>query len=125
MDKVELAGELTPLPDAPTFVEGAIDWRGQMLPVLSMRRRLHLQAKSIQISDKLIIVHSSRRRFALLVDAVAGVFPWLKDEYADAGEFPDGVGCIASAVKSKEGIILIHDLEMYLSEDDENILGKT
>jgi purine-binding chemotaxis protein CheW len=123
VEKVELAAEVTPFPDAPHVFIGAINWKGQVLPVLSMRRRLHLPERSVSVSDRIIIVQSSRRRLALLVDEVTGVRPSRASEVTSAQALSDGLGCVAGATRTEDGIVLIHDLELFLSEEDEKALA--
>jgi len=122
--KVELAVEVTPFPEAPHVVIGAINWRGQILPVLSMRRRLHVPERSVMASDRIIIVQSSRRRIALVVDEVLGVRPAQRSDFTSADALSEGLGCVAGASRTEDGIVLIHDLELFLSEADEKALEK-
>ena len=124
VEKVELAAEVTPLPEAPHVVIGAINWRGQILPVLSMRRRLHVPERTTMTSDRLLIVHTSRRRIALLVDEVMGVRPARQEDFTSAEDLSEGLGCVAGAAKIDDGIVLIHDLELFLTEEDEKALEK-
>jgi purine-binding chemotaxis protein CheW len=123
VEKVELAAEVTPFPDAPHVFIGAINWKGQILPVLSMRRRLHLPERSVSVSDRIIIAQSSRRRLALLVDEVLGVRPFQESDITSAHALSDGLGCIAGATRTDDGIVLIDDLELFLSEEDEKALA--
>ena len=124
VEKVELAAEVTPLPEAPHVVIGAINWRGQILPVLSMRRRLHVPERSVMASDRIIFVQSSRRRIALVVDEVLGVRPVERSDFTSADALSEGLGCVAGASRTEDGIVLIHDLELFLSEADEKALEK-
>jgi purine-binding chemotaxis protein CheW len=122
VEKVELAVEVTPFPEAPPAVIGVINLRGQVLPVLSMRRRLHLPERSVMVNDRIIIAHSSRRRLALLVDEVTGVLPVHGSDFTGAETISDGRGCVVGATRTEDGIVLIHDLELFLSAEDERAL---
>jgi purine-binding chemotaxis protein CheW len=125
VEKVELAAEVTPLPEAPHVVIGAINWKGQVLPALSMRRRLHVPERRVMTSDRMLIVHSSRRRIALIVDEVMGVQATKRSDFTRADELSDGLGCVAGATRIEDGIVLIHDLELFLTEDEEKALEKS
>jgi purine-binding chemotaxis protein CheW len=122
VEKVELAVEVTPFPEAPPAVIGVINRRGQILPVLSMRRRLHLPDRKVAASDRIIVVQSPRRRLALLVDEVVGVRPAERSDFTSAESISDGRGCVAGAVRTEDGIVLIHDLELFLTEEEEKTL---
>ena len=122
VERVELAAEVTPLPEAPHVVIGALNVRGRILAVLSMRRRLHLPERGVTAEDWIIIVQSSRRRIALIVDEVMGVRSTKPGDFTNADTLSEGLGCVVGALISEEGIVLIHDLELFLSEEDEKAL---
>lgn len=124
VEKVELAVEVTPFPEAPPVVIGVINRKGQILPVLSMRRRLHLPDREVAVNDRIIVVQSARRRLALLVDEVVGVRPARNSDFTSAETISDGRGSAAGAVRTEDGIVLIHDLELFLTEEDEKKLEK-
>ncbi len=122
VEKVEFSVEVSALPDSPRIVLGVIDWRGTILPVLSMRRRLHLPERPIAVDDRLIIARSSRRRFALLVDEIIRVTSMADEDIAAPEGIWQGVQSIAGAVKIDADIVLIHDLDSFLDELDESSL---
>jgi purine-binding chemotaxis protein CheW len=124
VEKVELAAEVTPFPEAPAVVIGAMTWRGQILPVLSLRRRLHAAERTVMTSDRFVIVRTSRRRLALMVDEVHGVQQAAARDMARAETLSQGLGSVAGAVRTADGIVLIHDLDLFLSEEEERVLQK-
>lgn len=64
---------LQPLARAPAFLEGAIDLRGSLVPVLDVRRRLGGPAGPWQERNRIIIVELRGRPAGLIVDEVGGV----------------------------------------------------
>ena len=124
VEKVELAAELTPLPEAPRVVSGAVNWRGRILPALSMRRRLNLPERELAASDRMVIARTSRRLLALIVDEVLGVRYFHEAELAGADAIYEGPRCVAGVARTGDGIVLIHDIESYLDDEDERALGK-
>jgi purine-binding chemotaxis protein CheW len=124
VETVELAVEVSPFPDAPHPFIGAINRGGQILPVFGMRRRLHQPERDVRLSDRMVIVRSSRRRLALLVDEVQGVQLLGGSEITSAGALSDGLDCVAGAALSDDGIMLIHDIELFLTDADEKALEK-
>jgi len=110
------AVRLTPLPRAPAVVEGLLDLRGELLPVLDLRRRFRLPARRLSPSDHLIVAQAGRRNLALRVDRAEGLLA-LEPGQLDASprELP-GVGYVAGALKLPDGLVLLHDLRTFLSE---------
>jgi purine-binding chemotaxis protein CheW len=110
------AVRLTPLPHAPAVVEGLLNLRGELLPVLDLRRRFRLPARRLSASDHLVVAQAGPRRVALRVDRAEGLLP-LEPGLLDGspGELP-GVGYVAGALKLPDGLVLLHDLRTFLSE---------
>ncbi|MGH9857936.1 MAG: chemotaxis protein CheW, partial [Acidobacteriota bacterium] len=71
--RIVRAVEVTGLPKAPEIVLGVIRIEGRIIPVMNMRKRLHLPEKEIDLSDQFLIAQTARRIVALEVDAVLGV----------------------------------------------------
>lgn len=110
------AVRLTPLPRAPAVVEGLVDLRGELLPVLDMRRRFRLPVRPLSSADHLVVAQAGARRIALRVDRAEGLLA-LEPGTLDTSprELP-GVGYVAGALKLPDGLVLLHDLRSFLSE---------
>jgi purine-binding chemotaxis protein CheW len=110
------AVRLTPLPRAPAVVEGLVDLRGELLPVLDLRRRFRLPARPLSSTDHLVVAQAGARQIALRVDRAEGLLalePGMLD--TSPRELP-GVGYVAGALKLPDGLVLLHDLRTFLSE---------
>jgi purine-binding chemotaxis protein CheW len=65
--------DLTPLPCTPPFVLGIINWRGQILPVIDIKKFFDLPQHGITDLHKVIIVHQEETQLGILADMVVGV----------------------------------------------------
>src|SRR5258708_36717482 len=65
--------EVTPLPKAPAVVLGVIDLQGNIIPVMSMRKRFGMAEPETSLSDQLIVAQAGARKDALVVDCVTSV----------------------------------------------------
>ncbi len=65
---MEMIEQVTPVPNAPAFVEGVVFSRGQVIPALNLRVRFGFPRQSLSILSRLIIVQSGARRVGLIVD---------------------------------------------------------
>lgn len=70
---VRVPEELTPVPKAPHFVEGVINLRGSVLPVIDQRKRLGLAARERSDSQRIMVLLLDGVRTGFVVDAVSGV----------------------------------------------------
>ncbi|MHC5541301.1 chemotaxis protein CheW, partial [Singulisphaera rosea] len=59
---------IVPLPSMPPIVEGIVNLRGEIVPVLDIRPRLGMPAKAVELSDQLIIARTRGRLVAVRVD---------------------------------------------------------
>ena len=114
--------EITGLPKAPEIVLGVINMHGLIIPVFDIRKRFRLPQREMQLDDQLIIASTSKRTVALLVDSVNDVIE-IPEEKIIAGEkILPGLEYVEGVVKTEDGMILIHDLEQFLSLQEEKAL---
>ena len=66
---VEMVEQITRVPNAPTFVDGVVFSRGQVVPAINMRARFGFERAPLDMSSRLLVVHSRGRSVGLLVDA--------------------------------------------------------
>ncbi|MFS8640185.1 MAG: chemotaxis protein CheW, partial [Symbiobacteriaceae bacterium] len=64
---------VTRLPNTPHFVEGVIDLRGEVMPVIDMRKRLGLPARPADGDSRIMILTVGGLTAALVVDGVEQV----------------------------------------------------
>jgi len=122
VERVVRAVEITPLPKAPEIVLGIIDVRGKVMPVLDIRKRFRLPARDMNLDDRFILARTARRRLALRVDSVAGVHELTEGEMVSAKRAPPFAQYLKGVAKVEENLVLIHDLDQFLSLDEERIL---
>ena len=65
--------KLTALPKAPSFVEGVLNLRGAVIPVIDLRKRFDMPAHEIDPSRRLLIVSVARHALGIVVDEVTEV----------------------------------------------------
>ena len=114
--------EITPLPKAPEIVRGVVNVQGQVIPVVDIRKRFRLPERETELSDQLIIASTARRSVALVVDAVAGVIEHSSQEMIPPEKILPGTEYIEGVIRLEDGLVLIHDLDKFLSlEEDQEL----
>ena len=124
VERVIRAVDVTPLPEAPDIVIGVINLEGQVIPVTNIRRRFGLREQEIDLSDQFIIANTSRRTVALVVDTVSGVIEPEDEKVILAEKITPGMELIDGVIKLEDGMILIHDLDRFLSLEEETLLDQ-
>ena len=122
VERIVRAAEVTPLPKAPTIVLGVIDLEGRVLPVLNVRRRFRLPEREIGPADQFLIATTEWSTVVLVVDEAQGVIERLPTEIVGAAQIVPGLEQIQGVTKLDDGLVLIHDLEKFLSLDESRSL---
>ena len=106
----------------PAFVVGVINVQGQITPVVVIRRRLGLPPREISPDDRFILARTSRRLVALVADSVEGVHELTDRESVSAEQVLPGAAYIHGLAKLGDNLVLICDLDQFLTFDDERKL---
>jgi purine-binding chemotaxis protein CheW len=116
--------EITPLPQGPDVVLGLINVQGQIIPVVSIRKRCGLPERAPCLKDRLIILRIPERMVALIVDEVIGVLHGADHEVVASQQLFPGIDAVDGVVKHNDDIVLIQDMEQFLLARDERELSK-
>jgi purine-binding chemotaxis protein CheW len=123
------------LPRCPEIVEGVIDLRGKLVPVLDIRSRLGLPPRPLALSDHLVVAHVARkaggtspeasgpRVVAIRVDRALDLLAVPQTKIEDPRPVA-GAAQTAGVAKLADGLVLIHDLRTFLSLDEEQQLDQ-
>lgn len=122
VERIVRVVEIILLPKAPDIVLGIINVHGQIIPVVNIRKRFRLLEREIALSNQLIIANTSSRAVALLVDEVHGVLEISEREMIEAGKILPDMDYVEGVIKFEDGMILIHDLNTFLSIEEEKAL---
>ncbi|BCR05122.1 chemotaxis protein CheW [Desulfuromonas versatilis] len=112
--------KLTPVPKAPSFIEGVINLRGSVIPVVDLCKRFEHGAGGLQGKARIIICTLSGRIAGLLVDEVFEVRRYSRKEVQPAPHFLKGKGSefFLGVCRRGEDLVMILDLERILSTDE-------
>jgi purine-binding chemotaxis protein CheW len=124
VERVIPSVEITPLPKAPEIVLGVINFQGEIIPVIDIRKLFRLPIREINLDDQFIIARTSKRLVALAVDSVIGVTDLINDKVTDIKASMPFADYISGVTVFENNIILINDLEKFLSLDEQQALDK-
>jgi len=118
--------KLTPIPKAPPFVEGVINLRGAVLPVVDLRKRFD---QAVQMSDRkarVIICALAGMIIGLLVDEVAEVRRYTRQEVQPAPHYLKGKGAefFLGVCRREDDLVMLLDLGKILTSGEKIELEK-
>ncbi|HEX3822169.1 MAG TPA: chemotaxis protein CheW [Candidatus Sulfotelmatobacter sp.] len=122
VERVVRMVEVTPLPKAPEVVLGVIDLQGNIIPVMSMRKRLGIAEPEISLFDQLIVANAGARSVALVVNSVTGIVERTAEEVTDTETIVPGAQYVEGMTRLEDGILFIHDLARFLSPKEKREL---
>jgi len=106
------------LPSAPEAVEGVVNVRGDILPVLDLRRRFGFAAVPLHPDQHFIITRSDDRDVVLRVDAVHDLVEVADSDLSMPDDELAGRARIAGLARLPDGVVVIVDLARFLSLDE-------
>ena len=115
--EIVLPQKLSALPGASQILEGVINLRGVVIPVMSLRKRFAMPEVDASATGKLLIVSLPRQALALAVDNVLEVITVPTDEIKPPPDTADGVG-----MEHLLGVCL-HDERVFMILDIDSLLG--
>lgn len=122
---IERMRKITSIPQMPDFLEGIIDLREQIVPIIDLRKRFNLVAKTPDQATRVILVELANQLAGLIVDAVFEVF---QTEKAEIGAIPSiGTSSVDTkylegVVRLKDNLVIIVDIEkVFSTEEKESI----
>ena len=112
--------KLSSLPVPSRSLEGVINLRGSVIPVMNLRKRFRMPAIEDDKPSKLLIVALARRVLALVVDDVLEVITIPAGEIKAPPEVnePEGLECLLGVCLSGERVFMILDIDSLLDPSE-------
>lgn len=120
--------DIRKIPKSPQFVEGVINIRGKIIPILDLRKRFDLTINDAnKQSCKILIVELEKNQVGLIVDNVSEVMRFYTDEIEKAPPmFSANIGSqyIQGVAKIENKLIILLDVEKLLSFEEMSVLER-
>ncbi|MDH7603917.1 MAG: chemotaxis protein CheW [Melioribacter sp.] len=112
--------QVTKVPNAPDFVDGVVNLRGRIIPVIDLRSKLGLSRKEVDKDKRIIVVEVSGKTVGFIVDAVTEV---LRIPASITEPPPDLITNVNSEFikavgKLEDRLLILIDLEKILSSNE-------
>ncbi|HOP75155.1 MAG TPA: chemotaxis protein CheW [Bacillota bacterium] len=123
----KLDQNITRVPKAPAFVEGVINLRGEIVPIVDLRKRFGLSLKPIGSDTRVVIVEINDNLVGMMVDAVVEVLRINVSAIEDAPQITKGVDAyfLSGVAKVGDRLIVLLNLDRALSAEEAKELRET
>lgn len=69
VEQLEMIGSVTPVPNAPVFVDGVVSVRGRVIPVVNLRARFGFERVAFDLRSRLLVMRRDGRSVGFAVDS--------------------------------------------------------
>lgn len=122
--EIKLLMDITRVPKAPSFVEGVINLRGDIVPIIDLRKKLKLETRQLGEDSRIIIVEIESKMCGVIVDGVSEVIEIEETMIFPAPAMVKGIDAdyLKGVGKIGERILILLDLDKILTTSEKEDL---
>jgi purine-binding chemotaxis protein CheW len=110
---------VTPVPYAPSYVKGVTNLRGEVIPVIDLRKRFGMTEQKEHESAGIMIIVQDKHPIGVMVDSVMEVLTLPKDDIETNSDslIVDKSEAVLGVAKHDKDLIILLDLMKVVSKD--------
>lgn len=124
VQEINRIADITRIPQSPDFVEGVINLRGNVIPIIDLRKRFNMPEREHDRQTRIVVGEIDGRTVGLVVDAVSEVIrlpantiePAPKIVSKDQADYITGIG------KLDDRLLMLLDIDKILTVSDKDKL---
>ena len=118
--------EITKVPRAPEFVEGVINLRGKVIPIVDLRKRFGLETRDHDKHTRIIVIEINQMIVGFVVDSVSEVLRIPANTVEPPPPVVSGLESeyISGVGKLQDRLLILLDLDRLLSNEEHDILAQ-
>lgn len=118
--------EVTSIPRTPSFVEGVINLRGSIIPVIDLRKRFGLAVGEITKASRIVVVEAADQMIGMMVDSVCETLKLPKDAIEPPSPIVVNVdSAYVRGVGKQDGrLVILLDVEKVLTAKETDLISK-
>lgn len=113
--------ESTKIPNSPDFIEGVINYRGNVIPIINLSKRFKLEIKEASGDTRIIVINIEDKEIGFVVDEASQTIRLTKDQIDPAPDiisevdrrYIRGVGKI-----DEKRLLILLDLQRILTDEE-------
>ena len=114
--------KITLIPNAPDFVEGVINLRGNIIPIIDLKKRFNLEEIEGDKNTGIIIVKIEDVDMGIIIDSISKVVSIANSDIQPPPPMLSGIGqkYIKGVGKLEDKLLVVLDLEKLFTTDDDD-----
>ena len=114
--------KITLIPNAPDFVEGVINLRGNIIPIIDLKKRFNLEETDGDKNTGIIIVKIEDVDMGIIIDSISKVVSMANSDIQPPPPMLSGIGqkYIKGVGKLEDKLLVVLDLEKLFSSDEDD-----
>ena len=119
--------KITLIPNAPDFVEGVINLRGNIIPIIDLKKRFNLEEIEGDKNTGIIIVKIEDVDMGIIIDSISKVVSISNSDIQPPPPMLSGIGqkYIKGVGKLEDKLLVVLDLEKLFTTDEEEETDST
>ncbi|MBO4403725.1 MAG: chemotaxis protein CheW [Treponema sp.] len=123
-----------PIPNAPYYVEGIINLRSEIIPIINLHKRFHITKLAVASDDEMeedeggfIILDIEGNKIGIIIDRVARVVPVNSADVKAPPQMLSGIGTeyIQGVVQQKDSYLIIMDTrKLFNAKELQKMIGE-
>ena len=117
--------EITKVPQAPHYVEGVINLRGKVIPIVDLRKRFNLELKEHDKNTRIVVVDIGGNIMGMIVDSVSEVLRLPANTIEPPPEIVTGINSeyIKGVAKLDDRLLIFLDLSKVIDVNEMASIG--
>lgn len=115
---------ISKVPRTPDFVEGVMDLRGTVIPIINLRKRFNYPQKDKDENTRVLIVELPEGIIGFIADMVLEIIRINRADFREPPRMISGIDAeyIKTIAKSGERLVIILELSKILTESEKKLL---
>ena len=122
--------DIRSIPNAPSYVEGIFNLRGEIIPIINLHKRFHLRRAVLSEEDELlsgfIIIEINGMKLGIIIDKVSRVVTVDMNKMQAPPQMLSGIGAeyIQGVFNREDGYLIVLDIQRLFDPRELQQLGK-
>ena len=123
--EIKLMLPLTPIPKSPVYLDGVANLRGDIIPVINLRKKLNLPVSKHTEDTRIMVVEQESRLVGIIVDSVTEVHLLPADSISPPPSALGGINVqlIRGVARAHDRLLVFLDIDRILSPGSTSLVG--